>query len=111
MPPILNSNASITCLHGGRVLVRPGQHAVSVEGGAVLCEPDLLGSPIAGCPVPVTPSSKPCTLVAGVLPGSSAPKVLSGGRPVYLGTLQGVTDGLPPSPLIVQHPGQTRVNA
>ena len=111
MPPILTSNASIGCVHGGRVLVRPGQLTVTAEGGAVLCEPDLIGSPIAGCPVPVTPSSKPCTLVAATLPGSSNPKVLVGGRPVFLATLQGLTDGVPPAPLVVHHPGQTRVPA
>jgi hypothetical protein len=111
MPPLLTSNASISCVHGGRVLVKPGQLTVTVEGGAVLCEPDLVGSPIAGCTVPPTPSSKPCTLVTATFPGSSNPKVRVGGRPVFLATLQGLTDGVPPSPLVVQYPGQSRVQA
>jgi hypothetical protein len=111
MPPILNSNASISCVHGGRVMITPKQLAVTADGGAVLCEPDLVGSPIVGCPVPPTPSSKPCTLVVATLPGSSTPKVLVGGRPVFLASLQGITDGVPPAPLIVQYPGHSRVHA
>jgi hypothetical protein len=111
MPPVVTSAASITCLHGGRVGVRPGQQAVTIDGGAILCEPDLVGSPITGCTVPATPSSKPCTLVVSTLPGSSNPRVTVGGRPVMLATLQGLTDGVPPAPLVVSNPGQARVQA
>lgn len=106
---ILNSNASISCAHGGRAVITPRQLTVTADGGAALCEPDLVGVPIVGCPVPPSPSSKPCTLVVATLPGSSTPKVLVGGRPVFLSTLQGLTDGVPPAPLIVQYPGQARV--
>jgi hypothetical protein len=49
--------------------------------------------------------------VAATLPGSSNPKVLVGGRPVFLATLQGLTDGVPPAPLVVHRPGQSRVQA
>lgn len=111
MPPIVTTSATITCAHGGRVLLRPGQTKVTAGGAPVLCDPDLVGSVIAGCTVPVTPTTKPCTMVVSTFPGSSNPKVLVGGRPVYLATLQGVTDSMPPAPLIVAFPGQTRVQA
>ena len=111
MPLVLTSKASISCAHGGRVAVRPGQQSVTIDGGAIMCDPDLTGATIAGCSVPSTTTSKPCMTVVSSLPGSSSQKVLVGGRPVLLSTLQGMTDGVPPGTLIVQDPGQTRVQA
>jgi|SRR5689334_16855960 hypothetical protein len=107
MPAIVTTNATIMCPHGGRVVLAPHQMQVTVQGGAALCEPDLVGAPIAGCAQPVTPSSKPCTLVVSTLPGSSSPKVTVGGRPVYLETLTGMTDGVPPGVIQVVNPGTT----
>jgi hypothetical protein len=40
------------------------------------------------------------------LPGSWSLNVLVGGKPVYLQTLTGLTDGVPPSPITVAYPGQ-----
>ena len=58
-----------------------------------------------------TPTTKPCTAVVSTLPGSSNPRVLVAGRPVYLATVQGITDGVPPGTLLVAFPGQASVQA
>lgn len=110
MAPIVTSNAVITCIHGGQVVLTPKQVQVTIQGGSVMCEPDLVGSPIVGCAQPPTPATKPCTTVISTLPGSSDPRVLVGGRPVYVATLSGLTDGVPPGALIVASPGQTLVD-
>jgi hypothetical protein len=101
----------ITCAHGGQVLLIPRQMNVTIAGGAVMCVPDLVGAPIAGCALPPTPATKPCTTLVSVLPGSWSLKVTVGGKPVYLATLVGLTDGVPPSPIIVAFPGQVLVQA
>ncbi len=109
MPPIVTSNAVIMCAHGGQVTLIPKQAVVTIAGGAVLCEPDLVGCPIVGCAQPPSPGTKPCTLVVSTLPGSTSLKVAVGGRPAYVATLSGLTDGVPPGALIVTFPGQTTV--
>jgi hypothetical protein len=111
VPLILNSNAVVMCAHGGQVVVIPRQVQVLAQGGAVMREPDLVGAPIVGCPIPITPVTAPCTLVVETFPGSFAPNVLVGGLPVYLETLTGLTDGIPPAPIIVVFPGQVGVQA
>jgi predicted cobalt transporter CbtA len=109
MPPIVTSNAVIMCAHGGQVTLIPKQTQVMIQGGAVLCEPDLVGAPIVGCAQPPSPSTKPCTMVVSTLPGSTSLKVIVGGRPAYVATLNGLTDGVPPGALIVTSPGQMTV--
>jgi len=107
MPGVVTSNARIICAHGGQVTLIPSQTTVTIQGGAVLCEPDLVGAPIVGCTQPASPSSKPCTAVVSTLPGSSSPQILVGGRPAYIQTLSGITDGVPPGVITVVNPGQT----
>jgi hypothetical protein len=109
VPPIVTSNAVIMCAHGGQVTLIPKQTQVTIQGGAVLCEPDLMGSPIIGCAQPPSPSTKPCTMVVSTLPGSTSLKVMVGGRPAYVATLSGLTDGVPPGAIMVTSPGQTVV--
>jgi hypothetical protein len=111
VPPIVTSNAQIMCTHGGQVTLIPKQFEVQIQGGYVLCDPDLSGCPIAGCAQPPTTSTKPCTTVVSTLPGSTSTKVTVGGRPVLLATLQGLTDGVPPGSLMVVSPGQMVVEA
>jgi hypothetical protein len=91
------------------VTLIPKQTQVMIQGGAVLCEPDLVGAPIVGCAQPPSPSTKPCTMVVSTLPGSTSLKVIVGGRPAYVATLNGLTDGVPPGALIVTSPGQMTV--
>ena len=111
MPPVVTSNATILCAHGGRVTLLPKQTQVVIQGGPVLCEGDLIGSPIIGCLQPPSPGTKPCTTVVSTLPGSSSLKVTAAGRPVYVATLSGMTDGVPPGTIMVVNPGQTVVQA
>lgn len=111
MPPIVTTNATIICIHGGQVTLIPKQMQVQIQGGSVLCEGDLSGAPIIGCAQPPSPGTKPCTMVVSTLPGSSAPTVTVLGRPVLLATLSGMTDGVPPGTITVVNPGQTSVQA
>ena len=111
MPPVVTSNATIICAHGGQVVLIPKQMQVMMGGGPVLCEPDLAGAPIAGCAQPPSPSTKPCTMVVSALPGSTSLKVMVGGRPAYIATLTGLTDGVPPGTIMCVNPGQTTVQA
>jgi hypothetical protein len=98
-------------VHSGQVTLIPKQTQVVIQGGAVLCEGDLIGAPIVGCAQAPSPGTKPCTTVVSTLPGSTSLKVLVGGRPAHVATLQGVTDGVPPGTLIVANPGQASVQA
>ena len=82
-----------------------------VGGAPALCVPDLQGAPIVGCPVPPTPATKPCTTVLTILPGSWSAKVAVNGMPVYLATVSGFTDGVPPAAIMVAYPGQALVQA
>src|SRR5690242_3991192 len=107
MTPILNSQAVVMCAHGGQVMLIPRQISVLLQGAPAMCEPDLLGAPIVGCALPPTPATKPCTTVVSTLPGSTSPRVTAGGRPVYLDTLSGVTDGVPPGVVSVVASGTT----
>jgi hypothetical protein len=97
------------CAHGGKVMLIPRQGTVTISGAPVMCVPDLMGAPIVGCAQPPTPATKPCTAVVSTFPGSWSLKVLVGGKPVYLQTLTGMTDGVPPSPIMVAYPGQALV--
>jgi hypothetical protein len=48
-------------------------------------------------------------MVVSTLPGSTSLKVLVGGRPAYVATLSGLTDGVPPGSIMVVDPGQMTV--
>jgi hypothetical protein len=109
MGPLLTSDAVILCIHGGKVTPIPSQAKVLIGGAPVLVVTDLIGAPIAGCTLPPTPASKPCTTVVSVLPGSWSPKVLVGGRPALVATATGLTDGVPPGTFQVVFPGQVTV--
>jgi hypothetical protein len=93
------------------VTVIPGQEEVLAGGAPVLRVSDVEGAPIVGCPVPPTPATVPCTLVAAVMPGSWASTVLAAGEPVLLQTLIAITNGVPPGPVVVVEPGQVQVQA
>jgi hypothetical protein len=109
MPPLVNVNAVITCAHGGQVTLIPKQAKVMAGGSPVVCETDLIGAPIIGCAQPPSPSTKPCTMVVSTLPGGSSLKALASGKPIHVQTLSGMTDGVPPAPIMVMSAGQTTV--
>src|SRR3954470_7918725 len=108
--PIINTGAKIMCAHGGQVTLIPKQTKVLVGGMPAMCVGDLVGSPIVGFPRPPTPAPSPCIVVSSEIQipmVGMSPKVLVGGKPVLLAGINGVTSGVPPSPLIVAFPGQT----
>jgi hypothetical protein len=110
--PIINTAAKIMCAHGGQVTLIPKQMKVLVGGQPALCVGDLVGAPIVGCAQPPTPTTAPCLTVVSEIPIPNvgmSPKVLAGGKPVLLAGINGVTSGVPPSPLIVAFPGQATV--
>lgn len=109
MPFLLNANARLVCAHGGQVLVTPKQTAVVFGGAPALAEPDLLGAPITGCSVAATGTTKPCTTLVASNPNSTSTRVLVLGRPAYVQTFTGVTDGVPPGVVTVENPGQVIV--
>lgn len=112
MPPILTSNAKIMCAHGGQVTLIPKQMKVLVGGAPAMCVGDIVGSPIVGCAQPPTPATAPCLVVASEIPIPMVgmnPKVMVMGKPVLLAGINGITSGVPPSPLIVSFPGQVKV--
>jgi hypothetical protein len=111
MPPIVTTNDTIMCIHGGTVVLAPKQTQVLAQGGAVLRETDLIGAPIVGCAQPPSIATKPCTTVVSTLPGGSAPTVLVGGMPAHISTLSGITDGVPPGTIMVANPGAPLVQA
>ena len=110
MSLILTAGATIQCAHGGRVQAMPSQQRVTAGGSPVLCEPDLIGAPIVGCAQPPTTTTKPCTTLVSTLPGSTSLRVSVGGRSVYLATLSGITDGVPPGSVMVAGAGQMTVD-
>jgi hypothetical protein len=109
MPLVVNSSAVILCAHGGKVTLIPKQMTVTAGGSPVMCEGDIMGSPIVGCAQPPSVATKPCTLVVSTLPGGSSLKVSAGGKPVHIDTLTGMTDGVPPGVITVVSAGQTSV--
>ena len=111
MPLVLTSGATLLCPHGGRVVIRPSQQRVTVDGQPVVCRPSLEGAPIAGCLQPPTPSTKPCTLLVATNPGSTSEVVSVDGMAAYLSTLTGMTDGVPPGIVSVADAGQRTVQA
>ena len=112
--PILNASAKIMCAHGGQVTLIPKQMKVLAGGAPVMCLGDIMGSPIVGCAQPPTPATAPCLGVASEIPIPMVgmnPRVLVMGKPVLLAGINGITSGIPPSPLIVAFPGQVKALA
>ena len=110
--PVLTAAAKIMCAHGGQVTLIPKQMKVLAGGMPVMCVGDVVGSPIVGCPIPITPTTAPCLVVASEIPipmVGMSPRILAGGKPVLLAGLSGITSGVPPAPIVVASPGQTKV--
>jgi hypothetical protein len=107
MTLFLNEAAVLQCAHGGRVQVSARDRRVTAGERPLLCEPDLEGAPIAGCAQPPSQSTKPCMMVAKVMPGSASLRITAGNRNAYLSTLTAITDGVPPAPVTVVAAGQT----
>lgn len=100
--PALNANAVIQCTHGGKVTVIPKQFQVTIGGAPALRLTDVLGSPIAPCPVVPSPSSKPCLTVVAPPQLWASKTVTVGGMPLLMQMPgpSGTTDGVPPLPMV-----------
>ena len=112
--PIITTNAKIMCAHGGQVTLIPKQFKVLAGGAPVVCLGDLVGAPIVGCAQPPTPTTAPCVTVVSEIPipmVGMSPKVMVMAKPVLLAGINGITSGVPPSPLIVAFAGQVKVSA
>jgi uncharacterized Zn-binding protein involved in type VI secretion len=108
---VLTLDAVIMCDHGGKVQPIPHQETVTIQGAPVLCLGDLLEAPIVGCPVVVSPTTKPCTTVAAPLPGSVSTSMFIQGMPVHVDSFTAATDSLPPATVFVESAGQEIVQA
>ena len=111
--PALNANAVISCTHMGKVTVIPKQFQVTIGGAPALRLTDLMGSVIA-CPVPPSPSSKPCLTVVAPPQVWASKTVTVGGMPLLMQMPgpSGTTDGVPPLPmagLVCMSPGAPTV--
>lgn len=110
MPPVLTAAGTVTCIHGGQVVLTPKQSKLIVMGAPAMCEAHVIGCPIVGCAQPPSPGTKPCTLV--VMAANTTPtKLMVQGLPVANQSLTGMTDGVPPGAIIVQNPGQVKLQA
>ena len=90
----LTQDAVIVCDHPtGLVQITPSQQWVTIAGRAVLVQDDPENRPIVGCPNCATPM-KPCMKTQAVREGYSA-FVRIGKKPVCLGNVSGLTDGMP----------------
>ena len=90
---LLRSDAVMVCTHElGRVVLRPSQAWVRVEGRPLLVEPDPERRPIVGCPN-YTVATKPCTATLTAGQGYSD-LIAIDGKAVCLDVLRGATDGM-----------------
>ena len=107
---MLTTLAQIKCIHGGTVTIIPKPNILMIEGQFALLMGDLMGSPIVGCPVPVTPTGQgPCLTVAMEPMNWTSPFIQVMGRSPFTfmpGVPGGMTAGPVPGPLMCFSAGQ-----
>ena len=111
--PLATAAAVVMCIHGGTVMVTPGQSQVTVAGSPVICAPDLLSCPIVGC-AQMGPGIVPCTIILLTEPVFIPSAIVKiGGMPAYtvasIGSPGGLTNGNPPGMIMCMSPGQMTV--
>ena len=99
----------LRCGHDGLVANVASQRWVRVAGAPVLVATDPEGRPIAMCPM-ISTNTKPCTSTGSVTTGYST-YLRIGGRRICLDSIEGYTNGVPPSLYTVRAPGQQFVGA
>lgn len=113
MPAVLTQGSTIACVHGGTVQPKPANHPMTVDQQSVLVQADLLNAPIAGCTnTNAAAGQKPCLTITAITAGLATTLQVDG-QPVLLETAQGLTDAVPPLPVLwqVQSAGQTKLTA
>lgn len=113
MPAVLTTASTLKCAHGGTVVVTASQQLLTAGGSPVLVQADLSTATVAGCPNTVASAGqKPCLVVTSLLVGAST-TLSAAGQPVLLETARGLTDAVPPLPVLwqVASAGQTVLEA
>ena len=109
---LLTDQADLRCRHriGKVVDIKASQNLVTIDGHAVLVDPDPERRTIERCPNRL-PGVKPCLLTLKVQEGYSELLRIEGQR-VCLRNLKGLTDGTPPAKVkyYVENPGQDWVD-
>jgi hypothetical protein len=100
MPAVLTAASQLVCAHQGQLLVQASTSALTAGGSPVLVQADLLAATVAGC-TNNSPGQKPCLKVTSITAGLSRTLTVSG-QPVMLETAQGLTDAVPPQPVLWQ---------
>lgn len=96
--PLLTSDATVMCPHGGQGTIAPSQTAVTA-GGTVCTESDQVT--IVGCPFMIGPNPSPCMSVQWQ---SAATKVTASGTAVLTISSQGLClnpAGAPQGPVVL----------
>ncbi|GHE97730.1 hypothetical protein [Streptomyces fumanus] len=111
MPKVLTAAAQLVCAHQGLLTVRASTAALTAGGSPVLVQADILAATVTGC-TNNGPGLKPCLKVTAVVTGQSRTLTVSG-QPVMLDTALGLTDAVPPQPVLwqVRSAGQTVLEA
>jgi hypothetical protein len=99
----------LRCGHDGRVQNTNAQDWVRIAGSPALVDNDPEGRSISMCPN-ISTNTKQCNHTLAVVSGYSE-FVRIGGRRVCLDSVDGMTDGVPPSHYTVRDPGQQLVGA
>lgn len=99
----------LRCGHDGVVANTASQTWVRVAGAPVLVSNDPEGRSISMCPN-ISTNTKQCTRTGAVTTGYST-WVRIGGEPLCLDSVEGFTNGVPPSKYTVRDPGQRFVGA
>jgi hypothetical protein len=113
MPAVLTTGSTLQCAHGGTVTVTASQQLLTVGGNPVLVEADVNTATVSGCTNTVASAGqKPCLLLTSLIVGAST-TLSVGGQAVLLETALGLTDAVPPLPVLWQvvSAGQTQLEA
>lgn len=106
---ILTLAGVLRCGHDGKVANRAGQDWVRIAGEPALVATDPEGREISMCPN-ISTNTKQCNHTLAVVTGYSGFIRIDGHR-LCLDSVDGMTDGVPPSHYTVRDPGQQFVGA
>jgi hypothetical protein len=102
MPAVLTADAKLVCAHQGELKVQASTSSLTAGGLPVLVEADLLAATVSGCTnTNAKDGQKPCLKVTSILAGQSS-KLTVNGQSVMLETAKGLTDAVPPQPVLWQ---------
>ncbi|MFF3877191.1 hypothetical protein [Streptomyces sp. NPDC001978] len=102
MPAVLTTASKLVCVHGGELVVQASTTALTVDGSPVLVQADLLAATVSRCTnTNANLGQIPCAKVTSVTEGVSTSLTVGGG-PVMLETARGLTNAVPPQPVMWQ---------